>query len=133
MSSKVPHVGGTGPSEHEREIPPAGKTSDEIEVGPEGQPVRRNHRPFIKGPLDWDWLVRAYAAGRSSLLVALDIMRKTGMARPGDWIVANPMSLSRRLSRSCYNRSLTRLEEAGLIVADRKRGAAVRVKVVKSL
>lgn len=112
------------------EIAPGGVTNDEIEIGPGGQLVRKNCRPFIKGPLYMDWLIRAYAAGRSSLLVGLDILRKTGMVRPGEWVVANPVSLSHSLSRSCYSRSLTRLEKAGLIVTERKRGAAVRARVV---
>jgi hypothetical protein len=133
MSFKVSPITHTGLSPHEKEIPPDGKTLDEIEVGPNGDPVRTNCRPFVKGPLDWSWLVRAYEAGRSSLLVGLDILRKTGMAGPGEWIMANPQALRDCLSRSCYNRSLTRLEDAGLIKTDRKCGAVVRVKVVALL
>jgi hypothetical protein len=117
-------------AEREIEIPPDGPTLDELELKPNGERVRRNRRPFIKGPLDWEWLCRAHAAGRSALLVGLDIWRKAGMSGPGDWVVANSTTLSRWMSRSCYCRSLDCLERAGLVVVDGKAGAAARVKLV---
>lgn len=115
----------------EIEVPPDGTIRDESEIDPEGKPINQNCGPFIKGPLDWGWVTRAYAAGGSSLLVGLDILRKAGMSRPGEWLVANPTSLSHCMTRSCYTRSLARLKMAGLIVVDAKPGAAARVKMIK--
>ncbi len=115
----------------EIEIPPGGTISHESEIDPDGKPTSKNCRAFIKGPLDWGWVTQAYAAGGSGLLVSLDVLRRAGMSRPGEWLVANPTSLSHRMSRSCYTRSLARLEEAGLILVDRKPGAAARVKVIQ--
>ena len=87
----------------------------------ENRPPQRRTRPFIKGPIDLEWIHKA--AGVNATEVALWLCYKEGFVGTGKWVHVRPRELNKYgLTRKRRNRQINSLEEAGWITVKRKPG-----------
>ena len=94
------------------------------------QPKNRNRsRPFIKGPIDLEWVQKACCVNASTLAFYLHYMR--GMLGPDARIQVRPTDCRKfGIADKARQRQIDSLEKAGLIVADRGNGRCPRVQVI---
>ncbi len=86
-----------------------------------GEPDRRTPNPFIKGPIDLEWIQRA--ARVNAIEVALWLCYKEGFKGVGIWFRVRPFELRKfGITRKRRTRQINSLEEAGLIAVKRKPG-----------
>lgn len=94
--------------------------------------LTRQSGMFLKGPVTWLWLSRAGQLPGKVLHVAVVVHLLAGMRRGG------PVSLSRArlrelgVDRHAAYRALRRLEEAGLVAVQRRRGRQPVVTILAS-
>ena len=94
----------------------------------ENRPPQRRTQPFIKGPINLQWIQRA--AGVNATEVALWLCYKEAFVGAGKWVRVRPYELDKfGLTRKRRNRQINSLEEAGLIAVKRSFG---RCPVLKS-
>ena len=94
------------------------------------RPPQRRTRPFIKGPIDLEWIHRA--AGINATEVALWLCYKEGFVGAGKWVHVRPRELNKYgLTRKRRNRQINSLEEARLIAVKRKPGQCPTVRSLR--
>ena len=85
---------------------------------------------FLKGPIPWDWLVKAMRLSGKALHVALILWQEAGFHRVKTvklrTSVVDKVGFSRRSAR----RALKQLESAGLIETERKPGQLTTVRIM---
>lgn len=92
---------------------------------------RRAKRDFIKGPIDWLWLLDAYRIGGSAaLIVGLAIWRLKGLRPDGPLTWEQALKRQLGLHRRTLNRALSKLQSAGLVHLDRQRGRNTRITIL---
>lgn len=88
-------------------------------------------RHFLKGPIPWEWIVRAISLPGRALPVALVIWLWAGMTKKRTVRLSLQYVFpSLRISRFAAYRALCRLEHAGLVRVRRRRGHAPIVTIV---
>lgn len=100
-------------------------------------PTRRRrpprHKPgerFLKGPIPLSWLEVAAALPGRSLHAGLALWYAAGLTRSASVPMSNISGLRFGLDRNAKYRALDWLEEAGLIIVERKLGRAPVVTLV---
>ena len=97
----------------------------------EKRPPQRRIRPFIKGPIDLEWIQRS--AGVNATEVALWLCYKEGFVGAGNWVHVRPYELNKYgLTRKRRNRQINSLEEAGLIAVKRGVGRCHSVRALRA-
>jgi DNA-binding transcriptional ArsR family regulator len=82
----------------------------------------RNANRFLKGPIPWDWIIRAYGLPGQALLLGLCLWRLKGATRRDTVPLSNTELAPFGIDRAAKSRGLAALEKAGLINVDRQRG-----------
>ena len=93
------------------------------------QPSPRRIKPFIKGPIDLEWIQRAAQVNATE--VALWLSYKEGFKGTGKWFQMRPCELRKYgLTRKRRDRQIKSLETAGLIAVRRKRGQCPNLRSI---
>jgi hypothetical protein len=89
-------------------------------------------KPFLKGPIPWDWIERvAISKNRSTVLVALVIWYQAGRQRTHTEIVlCAKQTENLLLGRKGFQRGLEDLAHLGLIRTQVSPGRCVRVEIL---
>jgi hypothetical protein len=95
---------------------------------PEGR--SRLTRPFIRGPLDLEWVRKAGALPGRALLVGLHLHYLAGLARSLTVRINLSAMASNVVHRATLSRALKNLERAGLVTVRRRSGACAEVTLV---
>jgi DNA-binding transcriptional ArsR family regulator len=102
-------------------------TTDRVEVeaarlsGLEAKVQHRRSR-FLKGPVPWEWLIRASGLPGKALTVGLCLWRLSGAMGNRTVTLGNAELEPFGIDRPAKSRALDALEKAGLIKAERKPG-----------
>jgi DNA-binding transcriptional ArsR family regulator len=101
-------------------------TADLIELGePFGRSetkIRHHRSRFLKGPVPWDWIIRASELPGRALIVGLCLWRLSGAMGNRTVTLGNAELEPFGIDRAAKSRALDALEKAGLIKAERKPG-----------
>lgn len=90
---------------------------------------RRKGRPFIKGPVDLEWIQGAASAGGKALEVALEIWRLRGL-KCADCFKINLSRLQGwGVTRSSGSRAIKVLEAKGLISTVKRPGNCIEISL----
>jgi hypothetical protein len=89
-------------------------------------------KPFLKGPIPWDWIERvAISKNRSTVLVALALWYQAGRQRTHTEIVlCAKQTENLLLGRKGFQRGLEDLAHLGLIRTQVSPGRCVRVEIL---
>jgi DNA-binding transcriptional ArsR family regulator len=83
----------------------------------------RHHRSrFLKGPVPWDWIIRASELPGRALIVGLCLWRLSGAVGNRTVTFGNAELQPFGIDRAAKSRALAVLESAGLVTVERKRG-----------
>jgi hypothetical protein len=84
--------------------------------------LARNGNQFLKGPIPWNWIIRASGLPGQALLLGLCLWRLKGATRRDTIALSNAELVPFGIDRSAKSRAVAVLETAGLIKVDRKPG-----------
>ncbi len=102
----------------------------EPELPVHADPTRRKNR-FLKGPIPLEWLQRAGGLPGDTLKAGVLVWHAAGLARSQAGLTLPPrLWQGWYRDRSTLYRALERLEAAGLVVVDRRRGRSPTVCIV---
>ncbi len=99
---------------------------------PKKPPRHRLGEKFLKGPIPWDWLLRAFALSGKALHVALLLWREAGCRRTRTVTLCLGGSLPEGLNRQSARRGLRQLVQAGLVRVDQQPGHGLQVTLLES-
>ncbi len=85
-------------------------------------PVHKPGEKFLKGPIPWKWIVLAARQPGKALHVAIALWFLSGMLKSGRIKLNNILSKTLGVTRYAKHRSLSSLEQAGLISVEQSRG-----------
>jgi hypothetical protein len=80
----------------------------------------RTRDRFLKGPIPWNWIIRASRLPGKALLLGLCLWRLKGATRRDTVVLSNTELAPFGIDRAAKSRGLAVLEKAGLIRVDRK-------------
>src|SRR5262245_35351565 len=83
---------------------------------------RKSLGRYLKGPIPWDWVVRASMLLGKALTVGLCLWRISGATKSKTVVLANHELEPFGIGRSTKSRALAELEGAGLIRTERRPG-----------
>ena len=92
-------------------------------------PHHKNGDRFIKGPVPWDWIVKAANLSAGSLKVSLALWQLAGMKKSGTVKLSNGILKELGVSRKTKYRALRRLENAGLISVSKASGSSPEIRI----
>ena len=87
-------------------------------------------RPFIKGPIDYEWLRRANELGGSEGKVAVALFYFKGVNKSDRFRLTGRIDELASVVRQTRQRALLRLAEAGLIRLTQSKGAFPTVEML---
>jgi len=102
-----------------------------------GESIMKKHKTehlFLKGPLKFDWLSKAYKSGPNSGALAVSHLLVMALDMQGG---QQPVSVSSRtyksfgMERGTFQKALQNLKEAGLITYTPENGKSHRVTVLQ--
>jgi hypothetical protein len=99
--------------------------ADTVNVDPTVSLKVKGKKPtnlFIKGPIPWDWLVRASALPGKALVVGLCLWRLKGATRKNTISLGNSELTPFGIDRAAKSRAIAALEGAALIEVTRNCG-----------
>lgn len=106
-----------------RFVPTADRAQDgETLHGRPQMKVRQTRSRFLKGPVPWEWIIRASELPGNALIVGLCLWRLRGAVRSEAVTLGNAELRPFGIDRAAKSRALTALEDAGLIAVERKVG-----------
>src|SRR5262245_7202702 len=95
---------------------------------PSGKPPRhRQGEKFLKGPIPWTWLERAFPLRGKALHVALLLWKEAGCRRNGTVRLCLSGELPLGLNRQSARRGLRQLATASLVTVCRRPGRGLEV------
>jgi hypothetical protein len=94
------------------------------------RPRHKRGEWFIWGPIPGDWVAAAATLPGKSLHVALAIWHAAAKAKSTTAILSRAVTKRFGVAPDSVARSLSRLEEAGLISVDRRNGRAPRATIL---
>ncbi len=95
-------------------------------------PNRRRSKPFIKGPIDLEWISRVALIPGKSLNVGLALMYLSGLTKSTDDLRLSQKHLNHfNITRKSANRVLGLMEDQGLVEIERAQGRKHRVKIIE--
>jgi DNA-binding transcriptional ArsR family regulator len=95
---------------------------DGVQRGPRDAETQRRRGRFLKGPVPWEWIVRASELPGKALIVGLSLWRLSGAIGKATVTLGNNELEPFGIDRAAKSRALTALEGAGLIMVERRRG-----------
>jgi hypothetical protein len=90
-------------------------------AGIETKPAPNSNR-FLKGPIPWDWIIRASGLPGPALTIGLCLWRLKGATRKDTVALGNAELRPFGIDRAAKSRGLAALEKVGLIKVDRNPG-----------
>ena len=94
-------------------------------------PRHRADERFLRGPIPWDWLVRAARLPGHALHVGVALWHLSGLHRQAAQVVLHSAVLRELgIARTTAYRALIALEDAALIVVERHPGRLPRVTLL---
>jgi hypothetical protein len=92
----------------------------------------RRTKPFLKGPVSWDWIERAATSkNRSTVLVGLVIWYLSGRQQTTTGVVLCAKQTEKlSLGRKGFTKGLQDLTRLGLIRTEKQPGRCVRVEIL---
>jgi len=94
-------------------------------------PNRRRSKPFIKGPIDLEWISKVALLPGKSLNVGLALMYLSGLTKNTEDLRLPQKHLKYfNVTRKSANRVLSLMEEEGLVEIERSQGRKHRVTIV---
>jgi hypothetical protein len=93
-------------------------------------PRHKDGEQFIKGPLPENWLAQASHLPGKSLNVANLIWKRAGMSGTAEVTLPKHDLVKWGIHRNAFYRALFWLEDAGLIITIRRRGASIIVTIL---
>ena len=100
-------------------------------ITPTGTRKLKRSRPFIKGPLDLEWISAASHLPGKAINVALALMWLSGLNKCKDDLKLTKTAYNLfNISRPTANKALKNLENAGLIKVERKVGRKNRITIL---
>jgi hypothetical protein len=85
------------------------------------EPAGKSNR-FVKGPIPWNWLIKAAQLPGQALVLGLCLWRLKGATRKDTVTLSNTELRPFGIDRAAKSRGLAALEKAGLIRVDHKPG-----------
>ena len=100
----------------------------------QGRPAPPKGDRFLKGPVPLEWLQQAGALPGDTLKAGVLVWHVAGLARSRAGLTLPPRIWQGWYrDRSTLYRALARLEAAGLVVVDRRRGRSPVVSILETL
>ena len=94
-------------------------------------PNRRRSKPFIKGPIDLEWISKVALLPGKSLNVGLALMYLSGLTKNTEDLRLPQKHLKYfNVTRKSANRVLSLMEEEGLVEIERSQGRKHRVTII---
>ncbi len=93
--------------------------------------IKRSNNRFLKGPIPWDWIIRASRLRGRALTLGLCLWRLEGATRKTAVPLGNAELQPFGIDRAAKSRGLAELEQAGLIKVTRQRGRWPIVTLLK--
>jgi hypothetical protein len=84
--------------------------------------LAHNSNRFLKGPIPWNWIIRASELPGQALVLGLCVWRLKGATRKDTVALSNTELAPFGIDRAAKSRGLAVLEKAGLIKVDRSPG-----------
>lgn len=103
-----------------------------------GTPLRkeksvRDIRPYLRGPIDMQWLISANKESHAALVVGLSLWHFRSLHKSPDITLGIQQIADKfQLSRDTARRGVRHLEDAGLITVDRPPGRKLHIKLPQS-
>ncbi len=95
-------------------------------------PTRRRSKPFIKGPIDLEWISRVAHLPGKAPNVGLVLIYLSGLTKSTEDLRLSQKHLkSFNVTRKAANRVLNFMEEAGLVKIERVQGRKHRVTIIE--
>lgn len=85
---------------------------------------------FLKGPVPWSWIKAAAQLPGSALAVGLALWRLSGATKSKTVRLANSEAEALSVGRSAKSRALVALEQAGLVIVERRPGCLPKVTLL---
>ncbi len=114
---------------------------DEYTIKPNifgGQPRKKQTLPkkednrFIKGPIQWKWVCAASKLPGKTLNVAMGLLFIKGLTKSDKVKMQGRLLHELSVSHQTYNKALRHLEEAGLVLVERRPGQTPTVTILNS-
>ncbi len=94
-------------------------------------PTRRRSKPFIKGPIDLEWMSRVALLPGKSLNVGLALMYLSGLKKSNEDLRLSQKHLKCfNVTGKAANRVLDLMEQDGLVEIERSQGRKHRVSII---
>lgn len=85
---------------------------------------------FLKGPVPWSWIKAAARLPGSALTVGLTLWRLSGATKSKTVHLANSETEVLGVGRSANSRALLALEQAGLVIVERRPGCLPKATIL---
>ena len=95
-----------------------------------GVTPKRRTKPFLKGPVPWDWLKAACKCSGSARSVALALWYQAGRKRSRTVRLSRYLLEDVSLNRMSANRGLAELEAAGLVDSLKRQGRSTEITLL---
>jgi len=95
------------------------------------KPFKKRTRPFIKGPIDLDWISQVALLPGKALNVGLALMYLRGLTKSNeDLKLADKHFKTFNISRKAVSSALALMEEVGLVKVERVQGRKNRITII---
>ena len=103
------------------------------QVMPKKRPPRYGRKNFLRGPIDWPWLVKAMALPGKALAVGLILWREVGIISDRTVFVNHSRFRKWGIKTGACRRAMTNLTNAKLISVLRPTGRNLEVTILDCL
>ncbi len=95
------------------------------------KPYKKRNKPFIKGPIDLDWISQVALLPGKALNVGLALMYLRGLTKSNeDLKLADKHFKTFNISRKAVSSALALMEEVGLVKVERVQGRKNRITII---
>ena len=108
------------------------KYDDDVKAGESEPPRHRVGEKFLKNPIPLDWLSFAAKLPGKSLAVGLTAWFLAGVTKRANVRLSSSLLRSFGVSRKAGYRAVAKLENAGLVSVERRRGKCAEVKLLRA-
>jgi len=92
--------------------------------------TKSNYTKFLKGPIPWDWVIRASDLPGKALIIGLCLWRLSGATKKNEITLGNKEIEPFGINRAAKSRAIAALKQAGLIEVERNPGRWSTIKLL---